>query len=168
LTAVRGGETTISITREDGEVESLVVKIPPGTDTGAKLRLRGRGEPGEGGGPAGDLVIEVEVDPHPYFRREGRDLSVDVPITVGESALGARVDVPTLDGLKTLPIPPGTSSGQRLRLRGQGVPASGSNPAGDLFVVPKVVVPKTIDDESRRLIREFADRNPQTPRSGLW
>ncbi len=118
------------------------MKIPPGTETGSRLRLRGRGEPGVAGGSAGDLFIRVTVEPHPYFTRQGRDLSVEVPLTIDEATLGARVEVPTLDGLKTLPIPPGTSSGQKLRLRGQGVPARGDKPAGDLFVVAKVVVPR--------------------------
>ncbi len=168
LTAVRGGETTIELQRGGGKTETLVVKIPPGVETGSKLRLKGRGEPGARGAPAGDLTIVITVEPHPYFRREGRDLLVDVPITVGEAILGAKVDVPSPEGQKSLTIPAGTSSGQKLRLRGLGLPASGSKPAGDLFVVLKVVVPKGVDDESRKLIEEFSRRNPQTPRAGLW
>lgn len=168
LTAVRGGETTVSLEREDGQVESLTVKVPSGVETGAKLRLRGRGEPGLEGAPAGHLTIEIAVEPHPYFRREGRDLSVEVPITAAEAVLGARVDVPTLDGARSMPIPPGTSTGQKLRLRGQGVPASAGKPQGDLFVIPKVVVPKGVDEESRRLMEAFAERNPARPRDGLW
>ncbi|HWE36122.1 MAG TPA: DnaJ C-terminal domain-containing protein [Isosphaeraceae bacterium] len=167
-TAVRGGETTIELDRGDGHREPLVVKVPPGTESGARLRLRGKGAPGVHGGPPGSLVVTVEVQPHRFFRRDGRNLIVDLPITIGEASLGAKVDVPTLDGLKTLTIPPGSSSGQKLRLRGQGVPASGSKPAGDLLVELKVVVPKTVDEESRALIRQFADRNPMDPRAGLW
>lgn len=168
LTAVQGGETTIEVMRSSGTRETLVVKIPPGTDSGAKLRLRGQGEPGAGGGPAGDLIIQVEVAPHPYFSRDGRDLLVEVPVSLDEAVLGVKVDVPTLDGMKTLPIPAGTSSGQKLRLRGQGIPARGDKPAGDLFVVVKIVVPKTVDAESQDLIRQFAERNPLRPRQGLW
>jgi DnaJ-class molecular chaperone len=168
LTAVRGGETQIEVQRDGGHRETLVVKVPAGTDSGAKLRLRGRGEPGEKGAPAGDLVIEVAVDPHPYYRRVDHNLSIELPITVGEAVLGAKVEVPTLEGPKTITIPPGSSSGQKLRVKGQGVPASGGHPAGDLLVELKVVVPKTVDDESRRLIREFAERNPSRPRDGLW
>ncbi len=168
LTAVQGGSTTIELARDGDRREVLDVKIPPGTDTGARLRLKGQGAPGHPGGAPGDLVIRVTVDPHPYYRREGRDLYVDVPLTTDEAILGARVEVPTLTGPKTLPIPPGTSSGQKLRLKGQGVPATGSRPEGDLYVVPKIVVPKSADDESRRLIREFAERNPMNPRQGLW
>jgi DnaJ-class molecular chaperone len=168
VTAVRGGETTIEIQREDNRRESLVVKIPPGIETGAKLRLRGQGEPGEKGAPPGDLTITVTVEPHAYFTREGRNLSVEVPITVGEAVLGAKIDAPTLDGLKSLTIPPGSSSGLKLRLKGQGVPASGAKPAGDLFVVLKLAVPKSVDDRSRELIKEFSERNPYNPRAGLW
>ncbi|MHB1557705.1 MAG: DnaJ C-terminal domain-containing protein [Isosphaeraceae bacterium] len=168
LTAVRGGETTIELQRGGGKTETLVVKIPPGVETGSKLRLKGRGERGAKGAPAGDLTIVITVEPHPYFRREGRDLLVDLPITVGEAILGAKVDVPSPDGQKSLTIPAGTSGGQKLRLRGLGLPAAGSKPAGDLFIVVKVVVPKGVDDESRKLIEEFSRRNQQTPRAGLW
>jgi curved DNA-binding protein len=168
LTAVRGGETTIDIQRGTGKSESLVVKIPAGVDTGSKVRLKGQGEPGGKGMAAGDLTIILNVEPHPYFKREGRDLQVEVPISVSEAILGARIDVPTLNGMKSLPIPPGSSSGQKLRLKGQGTPASGGKPAGDLFVALKVVVPKTIDETSRKLIQEFAERNSQYPRAGLW
>jgi curved DNA-binding protein len=167
LTAVRGGETTIQIDR-DGHLESLVVKIPPGVETGSKLRLRGQGEPSDRGGARGDLTVVLTVQPHPYFTREGRNLLVEVPVTVAEAILGAKIDVPTLDGTKTFPIPAGTSSGQKLRLRGQGVPAYKDLPAGDLFVIVKIVVPKGIDAESRRLIEQFAERNPMQPRAGLW
>jgi DnaJ-class molecular chaperone len=89
-------------------------------------------------------------------------------VTVAEAVLGAKVDVPTLEGTKTLTIPPGSSSGQKLRLRGQGVPGPGGQGDGDLFAVLKVVVPKNVDEESLRLIREFAARNPSDPRAGLW
>ena len=167
LTAVRGGETTIQVDR-GGVREARVVKIPPGVEPGAKLRLKGQGEPGEKGAPAGDLIIKVDVEPHPYFTRDGRHLSVEVPLSVAEAVLGARVDVPTLNGLKSLPVPPGASSGQKLRLKGQGLPASGAKSEGDLFVVLKVVVPKGVDDEGKRLIREFDERNPVRPREGLW
>ncbi|QEH34485.1 Curved DNA-binding protein [Aquisphaera giovannonii] len=168
LTAVRGGETSINVQRSDGSTESLVVKIPPGVDNGAKLRLKGQGEAATKGGPRGDMTIEISVEPHPYFKRDGRDLVVEVPIGVAEAILGAKVDVPSLDGNKSLTIPAGASSGQKLRLKGQGVPAAGGKPAGDLFVQLKVVVPRNVDDASRKLIEEFAERNKQAPRAGLW
>lgn len=167
-TAVRGGTTTIEIPREGGRREVLDVKIPPGTETGQRLRLRGQGSEAGPGGDRGDLNIRVTVQPHPYFRRDGQDLSVEVPITVGEAVLGGRIEVPTLGGRMSLNVPAGTSSGQRLRLRGQGVPARGSAPAGDLFVVPRIVVPRAVDDEARRAIETFAARDPSRPREGLW
>jgi curved DNA-binding protein len=167
LTAVRGGETTVELDR-DGHRETLAVKIPPGTEPGARLRLKGRGTPAPKGGTAGDLIIRIDVQPHPYFHREGRDLSVEVPVTIPEAVLGAKIDVPTLEGPRTLTVPPGSSSGQRLRLRGQGVPAAGAHPAGDLYVVLKVAVPRSVDEASRRLIRDFGERNPMNPREGLW
>ncbi len=168
LTAVRGGQTAISVQRGDGKTESLTVKIPPGVDEGSKLRLKGQGEPGPKGTPAGDMTITLAIDPHPYFKREGRDLLVEVPLTVAEAVLGARVEVPTLDGMKPVPIPAGTSSGQKLRLKAQGVPASGGKAAGDLFVVVKIVAPRNVDDESKRLVERFAELNKQNPREGLW
>jgi curved DNA-binding protein len=168
LTAVKGGETTIEVQRATGKTESLVVKIPPGIDTGAKLRLKGQGEPGSKGTAAGDLTITIEVEPHPYFKREGPNLQIEVPISVSEAILGAKIDVPALDGMKSLTIPSGSSSGLKLRLKGQGIPAAGGKPGGDLFVVLKVAVPKNIDAASRRLIEQFAENNPQSPRAGLW
>ena len=168
LTAVRGGETSINVQRGEGQAENLVVKIPAGVDTGAKLRLKGQGEPGPKGGQRGDLTIVIAVEPHPYFKREDRNLLVEVPISVPEAVLGARIDVPALDGMKSLSIPPGSSSGMKLRLKGQGVPASGGKTEGDLFVQLKIVVPRSVDDESKRLIQQFADRTKQNPRAGLW
>jgi DnaJ-class molecular chaperone len=168
LTAVTGGEMPILLQRGTGEPETLTVKVPPGTINGAKLRLRGKGEPSRSGGPAGDLTVTVEVQTHPYFTRDGRNLLVDLPLSVPEAVLGAKVDVPTLDGMKSLNVPAGASSGQKLRLKGQGVPASGGHAAGDLMVVLKIIAPKSIDEESRALIEQFAERNPQAPRRDLW
>ena len=165
LVAVRGGETSIELEREGGKRETKLVRVPAGLEPGSKLRLKGQGD------PAGriDLILTVSVDPHPYFTRTGRDLAVEVPISVSEAILGARVEVPTLDGsTRSLPIPAGTSGGRRLRLRGQGVPASKIMPEGDLYLVIKVVVPVQIDEESRALIEQFAARNPTNPRQGIW
>jgi len=167
LTAVQGGEATIELSRGGSKSETLSVKVPAGVKPGAKLRLRGRGEPGHGGQPAGDLIIEIQVQPHPYFTREDQDLLVEVPITIAEAVMGAKIDVPTLTGPKTVPIPAGTSSGKKLRLKGQGVPAHGKAVTGDLFVVPKIVVPKSVDEESQQLIRQFSERNPLSPRDEL-
>jgi curved DNA-binding protein len=168
LTAVKGGQTTIEVQRANGKTESLVVKIPPGIDTGAKLRLKGQGEPGSKGAPAGDLTIIIDVESHSYYKREGQNLQVEVPISVTEAIVGAKIDVPALEGMKSLTIPPGSSSGLKLRLKGQGIPVAAGKTGGDLFVVLKIVVPKNIDAASRRLIEEFSERNPQNPRVGLW
>ncbi len=168
LTAVQGGTTTITVTREEGHPEVLDVKIPAGTESGRRLRLRGQGSATSPGGPRGDLLIRVTVEAHPYFKREGRDLLVEVPVTIGEAVLGAKIDVPTLRGTRSLTIPPGTSSGQKLRLRGQGVPASGDHKEGDLYVIPKIVAPRVVDAESREQIEAFEQRNPLRPRVGLW
>ena len=111
LTAVRGGESSFDIQHEDGRRESLTVKVPPGVETGSKLRLRGQGEENPGG-TRGDLTVQLTVASHSYFTRDGRNLLVEVPISVTEAILGAKVEVPTLDGPKTMPIPAGASSGQ--------------------------------------------------------
>lgn len=166
VNAVLGRVTTIELER-DGRRESLDVKIPPGVETGAKLRLKGQGQ-STGGGQKGSLTIEISVDPHPFFQREGRNILVDVPISVEEAILGGKIEVPTLEGRKMLTVPQGESSGQKLRLKGQGVPAAGDQPAGDLLVVVKVMVPKSVDEASKELIRTFAQRNPMSPREGLW
>ena len=165
LTAVRGGETSIEFERDGGRRETKTVRIPAGLEPGSKLRLKGQGD----SSGRTDLILTVSVDPHPYFTRTGRDLAVDVPISVAEAILGGRVEVPTIDGsTKSLPIPAGTSGGRRLRLRGQGVPGAKGAPDGDLYLVTKVVVPTTIDEESRQLIEQFAAKNPANPRQGLW
>ena len=168
MTAVKGAKQTSRPSAANGKTESLVVKIPPGIDTGAKLRLKGQGEPGSKGAPAGDMTIIIEVEPHAYFKREGQNLQVEVPISVAEAVLGAKIDVPGLEGMKSLTIPPGSSSGLKLRLKGQGIPATAGKPGGDLFVVLKIMVPKNIDAASKRLIEEFSERNPQNPRTALW
>lgn len=149
-TAVLGG--TISLSVND---RSIDVKIPAGVEEGQTLRLQGQGPGGA------DLLLKMRIEPHPYFRREGNDLIIAVPITIGEAVLGAKVDIPTMDGAKlTVKVPAGASSGSRLRLRGKGIKG------GDQFVEIKIVAPAKIDDESRKLIEDFAARNPQNPRVG--
>jgi DnaJ-class molecular chaperone len=136
---------------------------------GATIRLGGQGEPGSNGGPAGDLLLNVQVAPHPYFRREGNDVILELPLSVPEAALGAKIDVPTLsEGKVTLTVPPGTSSGTRLRLRGKGCPDPKGKGRGDQLVIAKVVVPKDLNDKARELLEEFRAAAPQSPRAGLW
>ncbi len=147
--------------------ERVTVKIPAGVDTGARIRLAGKGSPGRGGGPAGDLYLVVEVAPHPYFKREGDDIRLELPVTAAEAALGTKVDVPTLDGPVSLTIPPGSSSGTTLRLRERGVYRLKGG-RGDQYVTLKVVLPRTLDERSKELLREFDRRNPMDPRAGLF
>ena len=166
LTAVNGGQVEIGLQHASGRVENLAVKIPAGIDEGKTIRLRGKGEPSEGG-PAGDLLITIHVEPHAYFQRSGNDLLVRVPVTLAEAALGAKVDVPTPRGTVSVRIPAGTSSGKKLRIKGQGVKA-GKADAGDLLAEVQIVLPKKFDEESQELIRRLDKANPLDPRSGAW
>ena len=122
--------------------ETIRVNIPPGAEPGKRIRLRGKGEAGVQGGAAGDLYIVPRIRPHPILTRSGRDLSMELPITVGEAVNGADVEVPTPMGAVKVKIPAGAQSGQRLRIRGKGVPAHGKSPAGDLYLRVMVRVPK--------------------------
>lgn len=140
--------------------EVVTVPIPAGIETGARLAIPGRGHAGARGGPAGDLYLTVDVAEHAWFTRSGRDLQITVPVAVHEAALGAKVDVPTLDEPVSVRIPPGTSAGQLLRVRGRGAPATPSTEAGDLLVDVQLVLPPVRDERSRELLREFAALNP--------
>jgi DnaJ-class molecular chaperone len=171
-TAVLGGEAALSVQRQDGDVESIRVKIPVGIEDGKKIRLRGQGIPGTGDAPAGDILLTIHVSPHPFFRRMGNRLDVRVPITLAEAAQGAKVDVPTPHGeggkagTITLTVPPNTSSGKRLRIKGHGVrPAN--QPAGDLFAEIQVELPAQMTEAERQQLAEISDRYPQHPRSEL-
>lgn len=161
LTAVKGGEREITLDT-GSKIEKLRVKIPAGIVDGQKIRLKGKGGEGHGGGGRGDLFIRIKVSDHPYFRREGNDIFVEVPITVAEAVLGARINVPTIDGTSSMTIPPGTKSGQKLRLRGKGVGG------GDLYVVTSIVPPESVDEESRELIKKFSQKNRYDPRENLF
>ncbi len=155
MEAIRGGERGFSVSRPraDGSVraESIQVRIPAGVSDGGTLRIPRKGGEGMGGGAAGDLLIQVRVEPHPVFRRKGRDLEFDLPITLSEAVLGARVEVPTPDGRATLTIPAGTSSHARLRLKGRGVPENKKSPAGNLDARVKIVMPKDPDPRLKEL-----------------
>ena len=133
-------------------------------DTGSRVRLQGKGEPGRNGGPPGDLYIITRVRPHPVLERKGDNLYMEVPITITEAALGARVQVPTIDGTTAMRIPPETSSGQVFRLRGKGVPHLKGGGQGDQFVTVKIVAPRNLDARSQELLREFARLNSGDPR----
>jgi DnaJ-class molecular chaperone len=149
-TAARGGTLHLKI----GEHE-VDVKVPAGSEDGKKLRLSGAGPNG------GDLVLRLKVEPHRYFRREGKDIILEAPLSVSEAVLGTKIDVPTLDGERlTVKVPPGSSTGKRLRLRGKGIAG------GDQYIEVKVMVPPTVNERSRELLEEFGRLNPQSPRSG--
>ena len=166
--AAEGGDHELTLQRE-GKPERLSIKIPPGVDDGGVIRLAGQGQPGANGGSAGDLLITVHIAPHPWFRREGADLLLDLPLTITEAALGAKIDVPTLsEGTVTLTIPAGTSSGAKLRLRGKGVVDRRTKERGHLYVIAKIVVPQNLSADAQELLRKLAEEAPQSPRAGLW
>jgi molecular chaperone DnaJ len=145
--------------------ETITTKIPAGVQEGTRIRLKGQGAAGPAG-RSGDLFILPRITPHPVFQREGDDIVVHVPVTVSEAALGAKIDVPTIDGTVTMKVPPGTSSGQRLRIRGRGIAKPGGA-RGDQTVEVRIVLPAHMDDESCALLRRFGERNPQNPRESL-
>jgi molecular chaperone DnaJ len=138
--------------------EAIAVRVPPGVLDGARLRVAERGHAGQRGGRTGDLYVNVQVQPHPVLRREGDDLFMAVPVAVHEAVLGARIDVPTLDGPARVTVPPGTQGGRRLRLAGRGAPTSAGG-RGDLVLEVRLVLPETADERSRELMREFGRLN---------
>jgi molecular chaperone DnaJ len=149
--------------------EPLEVRIKAGTRDGQRIRIVGKGNAGTRGGPAGDLYVIIRTGEHPVFRREGDDIRLTVPVTATEAALGAKVEVPTIDGRTVLKIPPGTQSGQKLRLREKGVPSATRDGArGDEIVEIKLTVPMPRDERSKEILRELAKLNPEDPRQELW
>lgn len=149
--------------------EPLEVRIKAGTRDGQRIRIAGRGNAGLHGGSTGDLYVIIRAGDHPVFRREGDDIQLTVPVTATEAALGAKVEVPTIDGRTQLKIPPGTQSGQKLRLREKGVPsATKEGVRGDEIVEIKVTVPMPRDEKTKELLRELAKLNPEDPRAELW
>jgi len=157
------GEGTVDRT------EPLEVRIKAGTRDGQRIRIPGKGNAGARGGPTGDLYVIIRAEEHPVFRREGDDIYLSVPITATEAALGAKVEVPTIDGRTLLRIPPGTQSGQKLRLREKGVPsATREGTRGDEIVEVKITVPMPRDEKTKELLRELAKLNPEDPRAELF
>ena len=149
--------------------EPLEVRIKPGTRDGQRIRIAGKGNAGRNGGPAGDLYIIIRTGEHPVFRRDGDDVYVTVPITAMEAALGAKIEVPTIDGRSQLRVPPGTQSGQKLRLREKGIPsATREGDRGDEIVEIKIVVPEARDLKARELWQVLQHLNPEDPRADLW
>jgi molecular chaperone DnaJ len=149
--------------------EPLEFRIKPGTRDGQRIRLAGKGNAGANGGAAGDLYLVIRTGTHPVFTRQADDILLTIPVTVSEAALGGRIEVPTIDGRAQLRIPPGTQSGQKLRMRERGVPsATKEGVRGDQIVTVEVAVPQVRDERSREILREFARLNPDDPREALW
>ncbi len=144
----------------------LDVTIPPGIETGQMLRLKGKGDPGIGGGAPGDAIIEVHVAPHPYFRRDGDNILVELPVSLAEAVLGGRVTVPTVTGPVTMTIPKGSDSGAQLRLRAKGIHRRG-HPGGDQIVTLKVVIGASGDRELAAFLETWAAQHPTDPRRGM-
>jgi molecular chaperone DnaJ len=147
--------------------ERINVKIPPGVDNGSKVRVAGMGGPGERGGTAGDVYIITRVRPHFYFERKGDNLYSEVKVTAREAALGDKIEIPTVDGMVALTIPPGTQSGQQLKLKGKGVPHLGGGGVGDHYVMIKVVTPTGLSERGKELLRELDRLHPSNPRMGM-
>lgn len=164
-TAILGGQIELSVPRSSGHIDAIKVKIPAGIADGAKMRLRGQGE-STGGEPAGDILLTVRVASHPWFIRRGNNLEVKLPVTLSEAILGAKVDVPTPRGTISLRIPPHTSSGTKLRIKGHGIKAK-EGPPGDLFADVLIVLPEKIDDAVLDAVKKLSAEHPQNPRSGL-
>jgi len=165
--AIHGTTLDLEIAGGKGRRERVTVKVPAGIRDGQRIRLAGKGSPGTSRRPAGDLYIVCRVGEHAYFRRENDDIYLDVPVTFGEAGLGAKIDLPTLDGIRTVTIPPGTTSGARLRLAGLGVTRKDGS-RGDHYAIIKIVAPPKLTDEQRQLLERFAQAVPQSPRSGIW
>lgn len=147
--------------------ETANVRIPAGVDDGSTVRLRGMGNAGSGGGPAGDLRLKITVVPHPIFERKGEDIYLKLPVTFGEAALGAKVTVPTIDGSTVMTIPAGTQGGQKFKLSGKGFVKPGSAVRGTMFVVAEIAVPKEIDVSARKAIGEIERAYAESPRKGM-
>lgn len=170
--AYRGASRTISLEVPEADANGAVrrrrktlnVKIPSGVTAGKRIRLEKQGGPGYGGSPAGDLYLAVEFEPHPFYRADGRDIYLELPVTPWEAALGRKVKVPTLGGAVDLQIPAGSSSGKTLRLKGRGLPGK---PAGDQYVELKVVVPPASDDATRELYETLERGHHVNPRAKL-
>lgn len=155
----------------DGRVtrtETVEVRIPPGARNGSRLRVPGKGNAGTQGAPPGDLYITTKVEEHPFYHREGDNIEIKVPVTVWEAALGAKIEVPTIDGRTLLKIPQGTKNGQRFRLREKGVLNQRSGERGDQIVEVAIEAPEPRDEETRELLRKMAKLHPEDPRSDMW
>lgn len=147
--------------------EVVKVRIPAGVDTGSRVRVPNKGHAGLMGGPSGDLYIITKVGEHSYFTRKGDNIYCTIPVTVPEAAIGAKIEVPTIEGKAVLRIPPGTQSGQKFRLREKGVPSLRGNARGDQYVEVRIILPKIISEDTKALLREYSRLNPENPRKEM-
>ena len=161
--AHRGTTVNLDVQHEDG-TRTLAVTVPAGVTDGQRLRLRGKGGPGRHGGPAGDIYLHIQLAPHPVFRTDGHDLMFDLALAPWEAALGAEVQVPTLDGAVLLTVPQGSQSGRKLRLRGRGL-ANGHGGRGDLYAMVRIDVPASLAPRERELFEELARESRFDPRA---
>lgn len=165
--AAIGGSESVRLTLGDGSTQSIDVKIPAGIKPGSKLRIKGKGRAGSHGGPAGDLILIIQVGEHPWFRRDGLDLLLDVPISIAEAALGTILEVPLFKGSVKLKVPAGTASGAKLRAKGKGlVDAKGE--AGDFYAIIKIVAPESLTAEEKRAMEALHARLPNPRAATLW
>ena len=163
MEALHGTQQTLSIQR-GGKTEKIQVKIPAGVDNGSRVRIAGKGNPGQNGGKDGDLYLMIQVRPHPQFWREGADIYIDVPITIYTAALGGSIEVPTITGTAKMKVPPATHSGQRFRLPGKGAPILGKKGTGDQYAVIQIAPPTHIDAEVKTTLEGLAQAHPYTPK----
>jgi molecular chaperone DnaJ len=150
------------------KTEVVEVRIPPGAQAGSRLRVAGKGNAGRNGGAAGDLYITVRVEPHAFFHREGDDIQIQVPVSVSEAGLGAKIEVPTIDGRALLKVPQGTQNGQKFRLREKGVMNTRKNKRGDEIVEVVIQAPKVHDERTKELLRELSQVDKEDPRAAIW
>jgi molecular chaperone DnaJ len=156
------GDGRVSVT------ETVEVRIPPGAQQGSRLRVAGKGNAGTMGAPPGDLYITLRVEPHPFFHRNGDDIEIAVPVRIDEAGLGAKIEVPTIDGRALLKVPQGTKNGQKFRLREKGVLNSRTGKRGDQIVQVEVQAPVVQDERTKEILREYAQLHPEDPRAAMW
>jgi curved DNA-binding protein len=166
--AYSGTSRRIHMTVPGGKTRNVEVKIPPGVADGSRVRLSGQGGVAPGGGKPGDLYLITRIRPNPVFERKGDDLYVEAPVTIPEAALGAEIEVPTMNGMVKVKVPAGTSSGQSLRLKGLGMPRLNRTGNGDLYVRIMVTVPKNLTEQERQLLQKLASLRSDQPRLGRW
>ena len=168
MQAVWGATISVRISQSGGDKpggQTIDVKIPPGVRDGSRIRVRGKG--GQGPGGSGDLYITTRIRPHEYYRREGADIYVDVPIGITEAALGAKIDVPTIDGMTTVTVPPGTSGAKRLRLKGKGVRNGSDDSRGDQYIVLQIIPPPKLSAAGKKLLKEFDEVEKHDSRADM-